>query len=236
MLARLKNILCPTLEKYDQTTLNELKERESSDIEEINSLDWGLETNLALEEARRLYIEEDERRGSAESKASNLLLVASALIPLITYFENLILGGDKEPYAWGYILIFIIAMFYFLAASYWAFKVVSVGNYYRVYPIDITRLWKNGKEVSESLVVELLTAVRLNQERINDKLSYFKMAQEYIFRAVIAFSILLLMRVSYSLWGFSIEPIHLFFSFLFQFLGSVFSEFSLFILSLRDSA
>src|SRR3990172_2255659 len=96
MISKVRDFFWPVLEKSTASELEDISRSEIDDIKSIQETDWATESQLAIEEARRLATEEDERRKTAESKASNLLVVATAFIPLLTYLEAAILESKHE--------------------------------------------------------------------------------------------------------------------------------------------
>lgn len=208
MMAKLKDFVWPLLESPNGSELKKLRDSEHNDIKNIQKTDWISESELALEEARRLTTEEDERRRTAESKASNLLIVATALIPLLTYLEAAIWDGKLEMAPrWFTLPILALAVAYLANAGWWALRTVGVGTYHRVYSTDIVRIWRRRKLIRKRLVAETLIAVRRNQETINWKVSASKMTHAFLFRAIVAFSALLLVRITFGLLSISKQPV-----------------------------
>ncbi len=208
MISKVRDFFWPVFEKPTASELEENSCSENDDIESIQETDWAAESNLALEEARRLATEEDERRKTAESKASNLLVVATAFIPLLTYLEAAILEAKHETAPiWITLPILAVAVAYLCNAGWWAFQTVRVANYYRVYPIDLTKIWRAGKRSQAKLVAETLIAIRRNQETVNGKVSSFNMSHKFLLRAIVAFSALLLVRIAFGLWSILEQPI-----------------------------
>lgn len=194
------NILWPTYSKPEPKAEKELLKLEEREIHEIKERDWEIESELAVDEARRLVSEEDQRRKSAEAKASNLLMVTIALIPLITYFETEIWINKSELVTLGLMLpIFVLAISYLAKAAWWAFKTIDTGNYHKVYPVDLSKIWKNKKNIKGQFITEMLVSVRRNQEIVNWKVSASTMTHAFLLRAIIGFSLLLLLRVSFGI-------------------------------------
>lgn len=208
MISKVRNFVWPILEKPTADEVGEMDRAEQTDLKLIQDAKWSEESNLALEEARRLAVTEDERRKTAESKASNLLLVATALIPLLTYLEAAILDAKVQTApTWLTLPLLAVAVAYLSASGWWAFRAVSVDRYHCVYPVDLVNIWGKGKEVQRQLVIEMLSAIRRNQEMVNRKVSALKMTHEFLLRAAFSFSALVLLRVSFTLWLIIKTPI-----------------------------
>lgn len=201
MITKIRDFFWPVLERQTTCEVMESRRSESDDINSIQNTGWAAASKLALEEARRLASEEDERRKTAESKASNLLVVAAALIPLLTYLETAILDGKLTAPTWMTLPLLAFAIACLCNACWWAFKTVGVGTYHRVYPIDLVKIWRAGKPIEKKLVVETFVAIRRNQETVNLKVSASEMTHKFLLRAVMAFSSLLLVRISFGLLG-----------------------------------
>lgn len=207
MIGKVRDFFWPVLER-PSAELKDVLHSELADIKNIQKTNWKVESKLALEEAHRIASEEDERRKTAESKASNLLIVATALIPLLTYLETAIWDGNFETAPrWITLPLLAVAVAYFVNAGWWAFRTVRVGNYHCVYPRDLVKIWRAGKPIQRSLVTETLTAIRQNQETVNGKVTAFKMAHEFLLRAIVAFSALLIVRIAFGLSDILKQPV-----------------------------
>lgn len=200
MIKKVRDFFWPVLDRPTTSELKEISRSENDDIKSIQKTSWAVESKLAVEEARRLAVEEDERRKTAESKASNLLVIATAFIPLLSYLETAILVTRRETAPiWITLPILAVAVAYLCNASWWAFQAVRVGNYQRVYPIDLVKIWRTGKPIQKSLVAETLVAIRKNQETVNGKVTAYKIAHDFLLRAIAAFSALLIVRIAFEL-------------------------------------
>lgn len=200
MIKNVRDFFWPVLDRSTASELKEISRSERDDIKSIQKAAWATKSKLAIEEARRLATEEDERRRTAESKASNLLVVATAFIPLLTYLETAILEAKHEAAPiWVTLPILAAAVAYLCNAAWWAFRTVQVGKYHRIYSNDLVKIWRTGKPIQKRLVAETLVAIRKNQETVNGKVTAFKMAHEFLLRAILAFSALLIVRIAFGL-------------------------------------
>lgn len=207
MTTKIRDFFWPVIEVPRASERKKLRRSELDEIKKIQHTDWSIDSKLAVEEARRIVSEEDERRKTAESKASNLLIVATALIPLLTYLETAIWDGKFESAPkWITLPLLAAAVTYLANAGWWAFRTVGVGSYNRVYPVDLVKIWRVGKAIPKQFIVEMLVAVRRDQETVNGKVSASKMTHAFLFRAVVAFSALLLVRIGFGLWSILRQP------------------------------
>jgi hypothetical protein len=194
-LSRLTDLVWPTLESLEPDELADLQRANRDDVEVLQGSDWPNHDKIALEEARRIAAEEEDRRKTAEGKASNILLVVAALIPLLTYLETAIwdakLGTAPR---WLTLAILAGAVAYLAGASSWALRAIAVGTYHRIGPMDLNRIWTQNANAIEALVRQTLVAVRQNQAEINRKVSAVKMTHKFMIRSIIGFSLLLLVQ------------------------------------------
>lgn len=202
MLGQLKEALWPTLEGWQPYELSEIRNSNMDETNDIRSTDWSQEAELALEEARRLASEEEDRRKTAESKASHLLMVAAALVPIFTSLETAIwdakLGTAPK---WISLPLLALAVLYLCWAALWSLRTLAASTYQKVYHADLIQIWKEGDKIKRCLAKKIFLATRSNQDAINKKISCMKMGHAFLFRAIIAFSVLLLVQAGFELWA-----------------------------------
>jgi hypothetical protein len=198
-MTNLRDLFWPTLEKFSADEVRRLHEREGADLEAIRVVTFGNASAAALEQARRIEADEEERKKTAETKASNFLLVVAALVPLLTYFESAVWEG-KTGTAPKYLTLPLlsIAVAYLACAAFWAFRTVAVGAYHRVGIGDALDIITSAQP-TERLAKGIMTATRRNQETLNLKISAAKMAHEFMLRAVLAFCFLLLLQAGFEI-------------------------------------
>jgi len=201
-MTSLSETLWPTLEDWRPAELSEIRNGNHDEMEDIRSADWSNESALALEEARRIAKEEEDRSKTAESKASNLLLVAAALVPLLTSLETAVWDAKMGTAPkWISLPVLAVAVVYLCWAALWSLRVIAASNYVRVYHADLVHIWKDRQEIKKKLATETMLATRLNQDTINKKVSALRMAHAFLFRAILAFCLLLLVQASFELWA-----------------------------------
>lgn len=204
MLRRLIEIVWPTRGDWRPAELAEIREANREETDDIRSTDWSVESDLALEEARRLANAEEDRRKTAESKASTLLMVAAALVPILTYLETAIWDAKMGTAPkWVSLPILALAVLYLCWSALWALRTVATSNYQQVYHADLVLMWKDGREgpeIRRRLATETFLASRLNQDAINKKITCSKMGHAFLFRAILAFALLLLVQAGFELW------------------------------------
>lgn len=198
-MSKLTDFFWPTLRAWRLAEIAEMRRDEKQDIAAAKDISWEDRTDLAIEEARRIADSEDDRVKTAEGKATNYLLFAGALIPLLTYLEPALTSdqGNALP-KWFSSGALMLAVLYLMAAGYWAFQTVKVRTFHRLGISDLVALW-HAPHPSSRLVQETLIAARRNQSVVNDKVSCIKMAHLFLTRAFFILSLLLLMQAAYSI-------------------------------------
>lgn len=193
------DLFWPTLERPSADEVRNLHEREVADLEAIRVARFGTAMALALDQARRIESDEDERRKTAEAKASNFLLVLAALVPLLTYFQSAIWDAKTDT-APKYLTLttLVIAVAYLIGAAFWSFRTVAVGTYHRIGIGDALALISD-EQSTEQLAKGVMMATRRNQEVLNLKVSAAKMAHQFLLRGVLTFCFLLLLQTGFEI-------------------------------------
>ena len=201
-MIRIVDFIWPTLEDWDPSELSQERMSNLDDVEAIQASQWRAHSEDALEEARRIASEEDERRRNTENKASTYLLVCAALVPLLTYLEDGIwqekLGTAPR---WLSLPILMIAILYLMRAGLWAFRVLDVGSFARLDANSLIGAWKAPGDPRPRLIREILTAERYNRGITNRKVSSIKMAHHFIVRVFFIFGILLLVEGTWEFFN-----------------------------------
>jgi hypothetical protein len=195
----LRDFIWPTLERLSAAQLEAMQVQERQDIEAVRTATFGTEVETALDQARRIDHDEDERRKTAEARASNFLLVLAALIPLLTYLETSIWDAKVGTAPkWITLLLLSIAVAYLAAAAFWALRTILVRTYHTIGVRDLVASMV-AQQPKEELAKQTLIGARRNQNTINVKVSAVKMAHEFMLRAVLAFCALLLVQGAFEL-------------------------------------
>lgn len=195
----IKNILdivWPILNDFTDAEKEEMKVSLENDNNIIKSTNWLTETDVALEEARRLNDAEMDRRKNAETKAGVYLAAVTALSPVLV---SLLTGlwDDKSPLLLNIVstILFVLAVIYLFYAGIWAFRTLKISSFHRVDVINLSTSWKK-KKPSAALVKQLLQVVRFNREGVNKKVTCIIMTHEFLLRSFLCFIFLLIIKVS----------------------------------------
>lgn len=176
------------------------QETEDEVLNSLRGTNWLIGSDFLLEEARRLVDAELERRKTADVKAATYLAVVGVFVPIFASFEIAWDTPKEVALQWGLFLFLIAAIFYLLCAGYWAFKVLKVTTICRVDTEDLLQIWctySGADNRRDRLASELLQSVHLNRKPVNQKVTYIKMAHDYLLRAFLAFTFLLLIQISW---------------------------------------
>ena len=175
-----------------------------ADLAEIRGTAWT-GPDAALSEAHRMADREKDRRGTADGRASNYLLVIAALIPLLASLESTV-WDQKFGTAprWLSLLILGIAVAYVLGAGFWAFRTLTVGQSHTVSVVELKRLLSS-RDHENLLINEILANTRRNTDIINRKVSGIVMAHLFLRKGIFAFGALILVQVAWY-WTVTINP------------------------------
>lgn len=188
----------PTLERVQPAELAAEAASESADIAAARAGLWAQNPELALEEARRLADTEEDRRRSTEGKASTYLLFAGAFAAaLIPFLPAILEGKTGSAPPWLIAIILICATLYLVFAAIWAFRTLHVEAYHQLDVAGLTQIWGQANP-RLSLIREIFTLTRRNYHAVNEKVSYIKMAHEFMVRSFVAFGILLIVEAGWQ--------------------------------------
>lgn len=165
--------------------------------EEIEQINWEAQNQIALEEARRLFDAEQERRRGADTKAGIYLAAVTALIPVLaSVLPNLWKDDMNKVFACSSITLFAIALIYLLRAGLWAFRTIKVSKFVQLGPTNLIEGWKTNNP-EQYLVRTLLKAVAYNYDGTNMKVTYIMMTHQFLIRSFLFFVVFLAFQ---SLW------------------------------------
>lgn len=206
-VGRVTDFVWPVLNKSGSDDQVELM----SDLNEaVEEGDWAKGADVALEEARRIFDAESERRSRADSKAGIYLAAITALIPVLTSLLPNLWGGEIHIIQRSFsLLTFGISVTYLVGAGWWAFKTINVAVSYTISPYDIAMSWKTDSPEQE-LAKRLAKAVIANYGRVNEKVSFIKMTHAYLLRSFFCFAALLLIQTG---WPVAASIVDVFFEY-----------------------
>ena len=198
-LKDLREFVWPWLERLSPEELEEREKRPRSDRARIDALNLTRAPDVALDEARRVADSEGERRRGADQKAATYLPLVAALIPVIlTLVSSLWDKKAGSAPAWFNMPVLGLAVAYTAAAGVWSFRVLKVTISHELGLGDFEIAWRK-REPVRALARRILLYARLNQDPVNWKVSCLKMAHEFLLRAFITFSALLLFNIVWFL-------------------------------------
>ena len=161
----------------------------------VRASDWTEDSEVALEESRRLFDAEVDRRKGADAKAGIYLAAITALIPVLVSLLPT-LWSDKSSKWLGCLglIAFGWAVAYLLGAGAWAFRTLQVAGFSVLGPGELVRSWKKSSPKA-ALAKQLSNAVLYNYPLVNRKVTGIKMTHEYLLRAFLSFTVLLVLQV-----------------------------------------
>ncbi|RXE47301.1 hypothetical protein [Chromohalobacter israelensis] len=169
---------------------------------------WAEKSDVALEEARRVFDAEQERRRGADTKAGIYLAAITTLMPiLVTVFPSLWDEQGNKGLSITLLGIFVCALSYLVRAGLWALQTIKVSAAAQLGAGDIADSF-NSDCPEEKLVKHLLTAVVFNYNGTNKKVSYIKMTHEYLLRALFCFAAFLAVQAVWPVAAWTIGRVH----------------------------
>lgn len=191
----------PWLEDLTPAQKKKLEDDLTRDEARIDALDFGKDPEAALEEARRLADSETERRRGTDQKAATYLPLVAALIPLVLTLVSA-LWEKKAGSApiWLNMVLLGLAVAYTASAGHWAFRELKVSVSHEPGLSDFEKAWAV-PHPRQTLARRLLLHTRRNSKGVNWKVTCIKMAHEYLLRAFLTFSLLLLVNIGWYLAG-----------------------------------
>lgn len=201
MLKLIRNWLWPRLDPLTSQQAIDQRTLIDRQNEKVEQGIWTKKSDVALEEARRLFDAEQERRRSADNKAGIYLAAITALIPVLSaLFPNLWAHKTDKVFTALSLLVFMCALFYLLRAGLWAFRTIKISGFSQLGPSQIAESW-DSENPEEQLAKHLLHSVIDNFSGTNQKLSYIKMTHEYLLRSFFCFVAFLTIQ---AVWPISV--------------------------------
>ncbi|MHC3823263.1 hypothetical protein [Pseudomonas sp. G3-19] len=194
---RIREFVWPILEKQTVAEAQALSDSESKLRASIQQDNWSPGAAVALDEARRLYDAEAERRRSADTKAGIYFAAITALVPVLTSLIPSI-WNDKASaiFSGASLLIFALAICYLVNAGLWAFHTLRVSQFNQIHSSDLVRL-AGSSESPTTLIKEITLAIHLNYPLVNEKVTCIKMTHVFLLRAFLTFALLMVIQ---GLW------------------------------------
>lgn len=191
----------PHFDKETEAQKAEKKESRDHDVAAIRAAAWSSNAAVALEEAKNLAEQESERKKGAENKASIFLAVIAAVVPVLASLSTDFFGDGFASRSLAFravtLVLLGLGMLYLLNSGIWAFRTFKVSTLYRVDTPDYVKIW-SAPSPEENLASEIFAATRLNRDTVNWKVSCIRQAHEFLIRAFVWFSILMLTIVGWE--------------------------------------
>ncbi len=192
MLSKLREAIWPVLDAETDKNRKLRKEQNESLLEGIRTANWE-NKDVVLEEARRLTTREDERRRTAETKATIYLAVLAAIVPLLLSFVKDLSVYFNVLSDWQIILLLLllfVAIAYLLCAGIWTFRTIQVSIHHRVDVKELAEL-SGTPDTALELCRKILRSVNKNNEYANQKFTNLRMAHAFLLRTFVGFIIII---------------------------------------------
>lgn len=159
--------------------------------------------NLLLDEARRLYDHELGRKTTADNKAGIYIATVTALFSLLASVTPIIFKGEAATTTVVLsALCMVVGLLNLMRAAIWAQKVLKVNAFHLLGWQDLIQCSKS-KDAPLKLAKEILTALRINYDLTNEKVTYIKMTHALMVSA--SFWLILLLGI--QLVGFALPHV-----------------------------
>ncbi|MAD65034.1 hypothetical protein [Haliea sp.] len=167
--------------------------------ESVRQSAFSNRSSTALEEARRLFDAEQERRRSADTKAGIYLAAITALVPVLAAIWSRVWSAEMDMVLAGIsVVLFLSALLYLLRAGLWAFSTIKVSAFSQLGPYEIAVSWKS-KNPEEQLSKKLLNSVACNFRDTNRKVTCIKMTHEFLLRAFFCLLFIMVLHVTWPI-------------------------------------
>lgn len=160
----------------DTETETTVEEDTASDNATARSNDQFPSLSIALEEARRRFDQEKQRRNSLESKASIVIGADALIVALATSFLNV--------HVFLLLAILILAM----ASAYFSLQVLELQQYARAgKEIDdfVQYAKESPSEATKQLLISYINATERNRRKNSDKVTAFTRSYYATFFAIV---------------------------------------------------
>jgi hypothetical protein len=198
------DLFWPTLTRNN----NNITDKVNEDICKIKNFKSKSARTVVLDESRRLYDQEQNRRSTTDSKAGIYIAISTALIATLLSLTPLIISGERPIVS--NVIIFCslsLSIITLSRCAMWSHKALQVSSFYQLdWKVLISS--RSTKKLEIYLAKQLLCNLRKNYELTNEAVTCIKMAHALVTSAWIWFFICILVRLfSYIYFDF-IEPIN----------------------------
>ncbi|MBI2260769.1 MAG: hypothetical protein HYU62_03795 [Caulobacterales bacterium] len=197
-MRRWTDILWPTLEPVSDMANAQRAAEQRQDLADIAAAVIKGDEDTLVEEARRVFDAETDRRKTADVKATTYLTIAGIVAPILASITpTALVAGQGRIQTAVTVAIFLTTLAYLLGSGRWAFRTLAVSASSRLDARELIQIWTGGNPRAE-LAKGLLECVRLNRDGVNQKVSAIKMAHAFGWRAFVSLMIAVLVRAAWS--------------------------------------
>ena len=197
-MSEFTDLFWPRLDPDTEADRRKDEERFIDDINKIEEAHWD-PIEPILEQARILDLREENRKKTAETKASIYLAALIAFSPLTATLIVQIYNSFQGRQLFILTLLILLVVIYFMRTIFWALKVIKPAPVDRVDVIQLCDLSKNNKN-AVVLCKKILKAVRTNWKFTNNKIDSVNMAHENLRCLFFSFVFLLILAGSMKIY------------------------------------
>ncbi|MCJ2376059.1 hypothetical protein LNL84_04350 [Vibrio sp. ZSDZ34] len=169
-------------------------ETQKKDFDSIKKSLIKKNAHVVLEEARRLYALEQERRNGADTKSG---LYLTAVAALIAFFSSQAPEFTSQV-SWFSVVTFLLAVFQLIRCGIWSLKALKVTGYALLDWKDLIEQ-PSSADFESNLAKKLLCSLRYNYDLNNDKLTNVNMSYETLISASFWLVIYLVIEIIQSI-------------------------------------
>jgi hypothetical protein len=194
----LREWVLPWLDLPEAIREGQAAAQQQADRSAIDGSEYAKETDVLLDETRRLLDGEDARRSGADTRATTYLALVGVLAPILAALAPAATDPGKDlARSVVSVILFAAAGGYLFGCGFWSFKALEVTRMGRIDFGDIIKA-ANAAAPSAYLIRTALKCVLFSRPHVNAKISCIKMAHAYGFRALIVSVAAMMLRLGWE--------------------------------------
>lgn len=204
----IRELVLPWLDLPEAIRQGQAAAQQHADRSAIDQADYGKETEVLLDEARRIIDDEDSRRSGADTRAATYLALVGVLAPILAALAPAATEPGKDiARSMVSFVLFAAAGGYLFGCGYWSFRALEVTRMGRV---DFGDIIKASKEAAPSayLIRSALKCLLFSRAHVNGKITCIKMAHAYGFRALVVSVVAMMIRLGWEPISIVLEKMH----------------------------
>jgi hypothetical protein len=209
----------------NKSDLESLNASRSTDIIRIRESLKDINDATVLEEARRLYDQEQSRRDGADNKAG---IYIAAVTALIAFFSSLMPKISNSFVDIILFMPFLLALIQLVRSGVWALKTLKVTKHYLLGWNDL--IGNVGSSSSQYITENLLVALRANYDLNNEKITNLNMSHAALISASFWLLVFMTFKILISIYLSTLHGV-----FMQEFMGVIAHIFNFFVALITKS-